>query len=108
MPLFDNPSCAAVRIDGRSATLARMHPDGTVSLCSMTRGPDAETPYLARVARAVGDHERVEVIGPDALRLALEREYVAIYRRPDHLRDVESPAVIDESALVERVHRLAR
>jgi hypothetical protein len=40
-------------------------------------------------------------------RLALEREYVAMYRRPDRLVDVEPAGPVSSEDLVDRLRTLA-
>jgi hypothetical protein len=87
-PVAMAPS-AVVWIDAQRARVARMRPDGEVSTCEIDRGSLAEPAYLGHVVRAIGDRERVLIFGPNAVRLALEREYVSIFRRPDRLVDVE-------------------
>jgi hypothetical protein len=100
-------SSAAVWIDGRSALIAMMEPDGRISTCEIDRGIEPELSYLAIVVHAIGDRERVLILGPSSTRLALEREYVAIYRRPDRLIDVEPGDVYDRGELVQRLYELA-
>jgi len=98
---------AVVWINGRQAVVAGTSDDGRVSTREITRGLMREQPYLAEVVRAIGDRQRVLILGPSSIRLALERDYVAMYRRPERLVDVEpaGPFVSDE--LVDRVHTLA-
>ena len=100
-------SSAAVWINGRSALIALMEPGGQISTCEIDRGIEPELSYLAIVVRAIGDRERVLILGPSSTRLALEREYVAIYRRPDRLVDVEPGDVFDRGELVQRLYELA-
>lgn len=45
--------------------------------------------YLRQIVHEVGDAYRVTIVGPADVRLALEREYVAIHRQPDRLRDLD-------------------
>lgn len=66
-----------------------------------------EQPYLAQVVRAIGDRQRILILGPSSIRLALERDYVAIYRRPDRLIDVEPGGLFSPDDLVDRVRTLA-
>ncbi len=68
-------------------------------------GPD--TTYLARVVDAIGDRERIAILGPGSGRLALEREYVLIYRTPDRLIDVEPSKAATRAELVSRVRVLS-
>jgi len=63
--------------------------------------------YLARVVDAIGDRERVAILGPDTQRLALEREYVLIFRRPERLVDVEPSVEADRIEIAERLRTLA-
>ncbi len=101
------PSSAVVWINGRRAIVARMSEEGRITTSTIERALDAESPYLANVVHAIGDCERVVILGPSSVRLVLEREYVAIHHRPDHLVDVEDAAAIDEAKLVERLRVLA-
>jgi hypothetical protein len=98
---------AAVWINSRSAIIALMGDDGQVSTCEIDRGVEPEQSFLAIVVRAIGDRERVLIIGPGAARLALEREYVSIYQRPDRLVDVEPGDALDRVDLVRRLCELA-
>lgn len=100
-------SSAAVWINGRSALIALMGDDGRISTCEIDRGIEPELSYLAIVVRAIGDRERVLIVGPSSTRLALEREYVSIYRRPDRLVDVEPGDTLDRAELVRRLCELA-
>ena len=58
------------------------------------------------VADAIGDRDRVVILGPDDERLALEREYVTIYRHPDRLVDLEAQATADRAHLLARLREL--
>ena len=115
MSLAQPPRIAAERaspsavawIDEREALIAGLAADGIVSTCRVERGDLPEARYLASVVRVIGDRERVVILGPGDMRLALEREYVTIYRRPDRLVDVEPAAAVGEQDLVERVRALA-
>lgn len=98
---------AVVWINGRQAMVAAIGHDGRVSTCEITRGWMGEQPYLVQVIRVIGDRQRVMILGPSSIRLALEREYVAIYRRPDRLVDVEPAGPVSLEELVDRVRTLA-
>jgi hypothetical protein len=67
----------------------------------------ALAPYLAQVVRVIGDRQRVVILGPSSVRLALEREYVAAFRRPDRLVDVEPAGPVSSDELVDRLRTLA-
>ena len=94
-------------IDDGTAIIARVGPDGHQSTCEITRGSLPEPAYLAIVVRTIGDRERVLILGPSSMRLALEREYVSIYRRPDRLVDVEPSGPVGRDELVERLRTFA-
>jgi hypothetical protein len=101
---------AVVWIDRGHALVATTVRDGGIVVSEVTRrggevAPDAN--YLARVVERIGDRERVVILGPGEARLALEREYVAIYRRPERLVDVEPSGPLDRGALIERLRTLA-
>lgn len=94
-------------IDGDQAIIARVGADGRESTCDITRGSLPEPAYLALVVRAIGDRQRVLILGPSDLRLGLEREYVSIYRRPDRLVDVEPSGPVDRETLIEQLRTFA-
>ena len=100
-------SSAVVWLNGREARVAEASADGRISTCEITRGWLTEPAYLAQVVRVIGDRERVMILGPSSLRLALEQEYVALYRPPDRLVDVEPAGTLTTSELVDRVRMLA-
>ncbi|HEX2755516.1 MAG TPA: hypothetical protein VHM48_08635 [Candidatus Limnocylindrales bacterium] len=101
------PASAVIWLNGRQAIIAGIRGDEQVSQVIVNRGPGTELEYLAAVVRAIGDRERVMILGPNQVRLDLEREYVSIYRRPERLVDVEPAGRMDAEALVEWVRRLA-
>jgi len=98
---------AVVWIGERRAIVARLSHDGNVSTCEIDRGDEPELSYLALVTGAIGDRERVLILGPGSMRLALERDYVALYRRPDRLVDVEPAGGMDREGIVDRLRELA-
>ena len=88
---------AVVWLDRTHAFIARAH-DGRPEVTEVDRSVEAETDYLLRVLHEAADCDRLVVMGPDADRVALEREYVALYRRPDRLIDIgqiEAPRAAD-------------
>ena len=101
------PPSAVVWINGRGAVLATMETDRSITTCTIDRGVEPELSYLRLVVHAVGDRERVVILGPSSVRLALEREYTSIYQRPDRLVDVEPAAMVDAAGLVDRLRELA-
>jgi hypothetical protein len=69
----------------------------------------AGAPGLADVAHRVGEADRVLVLGPDDLRLALEREIVAIGHHPERIREeVVTGATVTAEDLVTRLRRMPR
>ena len=100
-------SCAVAWINGRGAIVARIDFDGSVTTRSIERGLEPEPVFLDLVVRAIGARQRVVILGPGSARLALEREYVGIYQRPDRLVDVEPSGPVDEAELIDRVRQLA-
>ena len=98
---------AVVWINRRQATVATMSYDGRISTCEISRGWLGERSYLAQVVRVIGDRQRVVILGQSSVRLALEREDVAVFKRPDRLVDVEPAGPIDTDALIERLRTLA-
>ena len=81
--------------------------EGCISTCEIGRGWLSQAAYLAQVVRVIGDRQRVVILGPSSVRLALEREYVAIFRRPDRLVDVEPAGPVSSEDLVDRLRTLA-
>jgi hypothetical protein len=87
---------AVTWVDGRHALVAHTTPKGA-DLVEVL--PDVSQAlggaYFARVAEEIGNRERVLVLGPDAYRIELERQYVALFGHPDRLRDgsggIETP-----------------
>jgi hypothetical protein len=98
---------AVVWIDGRRAMVVLMSHTGGISTCEITRGWLDQPSYLAHVVRVIGDRPRVVILGPSSVRLALEREYVTIFHRPDRLVDVEPAGVVDMADLIDRSRVLA-
>jgi hypothetical protein len=106
-PVRPAPACAVTWINGREAIVARTNPSGVPSTRRLLRHLDDQTRYLARVVHAIGDCERVVILGPGSTKLALEREYVSIYHRPERLVDVEPAGPTCEADLAQRLATLA-
>jgi hypothetical protein len=98
---------AVAWINGRQAFVALMSHDGRISTCEITQGWLTEAAYLAQVVRVIGDRQRVVILGPSSARLALEREYVAMFRRPDRLVDVERADAMSPVEVIDRLRTLA-
>ena len=84
-----NLPAALLWLDRSHAIVARATDRGT-SVTEIDRELELEPAFLLRVAREAAGCDRVVVMGPDASRIAFEREYVALYRRPDCLVDAGS------------------
>ena len=80
-------TAAVVWLDQRHALVARAR-DGHSIVSEVERESDPASEFLLRVIHEAADCDRVVVMGPDAARIDFEREYVALYRRPDRLIDV--------------------
>jgi hypothetical protein len=93
--------------NGREAIVATMAGDGEIFTCEINRGQSSELSYLALVVHALGNSDRVAILGSSTARLALEREYVAIFHRPDRIIDEEPTGAVDTSSLVARLRALA-
>lgn len=103
-------SAATAWIDLRHALVGRTLPGGEIEVVELARPPRLEEPleqWIAVVADAIGDRERVLILGSGPMRLALEREYVAIFHRPERIIDVEPASGIDRDEIVRRVRELA-
>jgi hypothetical protein len=98
---------AVVWINERHATVARVRENDRISMAEIERGTDPEQEYLAHVVHELGEEERVMVVGPGSVRLALEREYVSIGHRPDRLVSVPPSARRSGAELVDRLARYA-
>lgn len=91
-----NPA-AVIWLDMAHAFVARSRA-GRPAVTEVHRAFDLEPAYLLRVLHEAADCERLVVMGTDAARVALEREYVSIHRRPDRLIDagqVSAPREVD-------------
>jgi hypothetical protein len=106
-PAQESAPSAVVWIDERNAIVVALTGDACLSTCEIDRGSLPESSYLAQVVRVIGDRQRVAILGPSPVRLALEREYVALFQRPDRLVDVEPEGPVSAAELVDRVRMLA-
>ena len=105
--MVSRPSCAVVWINGRGATVARTTDQGGSAVADLRRGSEPESVFLAAVVRAIGDRQRILILGPSSTRLDLEREYVSLFQRPDRLVDVEPAGPVTVAGLVERLNALS-
>ncbi len=98
---------AVTWIDSTRAVVARSAGAGGVSVKVLRHdAPAGVVPFLARVVDEIGDRDRVLIMGPDAMRVELEREYVSIFHRPDRLLDVEVAGPTVRAELVRRLEVL--
>ena len=95
-------AAAVVWLDRTHALIARAR-DGHSVVTEVERDYDPELEYLLRVVHEAADCDRVVIMGPDASRVAFEREYVALFHRPDRLIDVGQAFSPVRSELVEQL-----
>jgi hypothetical protein len=76
---------AVVWIDEGHAIVARLEPEGRISSVEIRRLQQPENRYLGHVVHEIGNREHVLVVGPEPIRVALERRYVSVSHRPDRL-----------------------
>ena len=98
---------AVVWVDAARAIVARTEPEGGIATEKIERGTASETEYLAHVVHEIGDRPEVSIVGPSSVRLALEREFVAISHRPERLVGIPLSAPLAEARILERMRRLA-
>ena len=96
---------AVVWLDRSHALVARGN-DGRPEVTEVDRSFDPETDYLLRVVHEAAGCDRLVVMGPDASRVAFEREYVALYRRPDRLIDVGQAMTPRPADLVDQLRMI--
>jgi hypothetical protein len=101
------PSTAVAYVDRDHALIVKTTADGAVGVIDIPRRWPEDVSYLLRIVDQVGDRERVVILGPDTLRLELEREYVAVYHRPDRMVDVERTAHETAGHLISRLAELS-
>ena len=96
-----------VWLSGRHAVIAigDMRPGGITSWTAERMG-ESRADFIGRIVRAIGPSERVMVLGPASLRLAVQRAYVGVTQRPDRLMEVPRRGPLDPAALEERVRAL--
>jgi hypothetical protein len=100
-------SSTIVWIDERHAIVASTTSEGGMTTKRVDRGAGLETEYLAHVVHEVGDRPIVSIVGPSNVRIALEREFVAISHRPERLVGIPMAKRDAEAQILERMRRLA-
>lgn len=103
----DRATRAVVWVDATRAIVASTEADGRVETEQIHRGAASETEFLAHVVHEIGNSPTVSVVGPGSVRLALEREFVAISHRPDRLVGIPASARFADMEILERMRRLA-
>jgi len=93
---------AIVWLDSRRALVARMA-EGHPVVTQVDRYVEPEADFLLRIIHEAAECDRLVVLGPEPARLALEREYVALYRRPDRLIDAGPELAPDRAELADRL-----
>ncbi|MFZ5853086.1 MAG: hypothetical protein ACOYXS_01095 [Chloroflexota bacterium] len=104
-----HPSGAVTWIDSTRAIVARTGRNGRISVSVIRPDPELveeRIPFLSQVVDEIGDRDRVVIMGPDAMRVELEREYVTIFQRPDRIVDVETSGPTEQTELVRRLELL--
>lgn len=96
-----------VWIDDRHATVARSGDGGHLSIAEIARGTDPEVRFLGRVVHELGSEARVTIVGANRVRLALEREFVAISHRPECLVAARPSIGAAGSEAIDRSRRVA-
>ena len=96
---------AVVWLDRTHALVARARAGRSV-VTEVDRVLDPEARFLLRVAHEAAGCDRVVIMGADAARVAFEREYVALYRRPDRLIDLGPSITPDRHDLVDQLRVL--
>ena len=90
---------SVVWIDERHAIVAQSDPAGGISTVEIRRLHQPESRYLGHVVHEIGGHERVMLVGPQPIRLALERRFVAVGHHPDRLMATPAPAQYADQVL---------
>jgi len=98
---------AVVWVDEDHAIVAGTTADGAIATEQVERGTASEVEYLAHVVHEIGDRPTVSIVGPSSIRLALEREFVAINHRPERLVGIPTSTRVAEAEILERMRRLA-
>lgn len=98
---------SVVWIDERHAIVAQRDPAGGISTVEIRRLRQPESRYLGHVVHEIGGHEHVMVVGPQPIRLALERRFVSVGHRPDRLIAAPLPARSGDAVIVDRIDPIA-
>jgi hypothetical protein len=101
---------ALVWIDRCRAIVTQLTPAGDLDMQEFAIDGDDEAIQLAAlgaVVHAIRDCQRLTVLGTDGMRTLLEREYVAIVKRPDRIVDAECDGPLSRTDLAARFRGLA-
>ena len=98
---------AVVWVDERHAIIAQRDPAGRISTVEIRRAQQNQERYLGDVSHEIGTHEHVLVVGPQPIRLALERRFVAVGHRPDRLMATPALARAADQQILAGMERVA-
>lgn len=98
---------AVVWVDERHAIVAHRDPGGQISTVEIRRVQQPEGRYLAHVVHELAGNEHVMVIGPQPIRLELERRFVAMCHHPERLMAVPAASRAGGESVVTGFHGLA-
>jgi hypothetical protein len=98
---------AVVWVDARHAIVAQRDAVGGISTVEIRRAMQNEERYLGHIIHEIGPHEHVMVVGPEPIKLALERRFVAVGHRPDRLMPPPMPGRSLDGRILAGMDRLA-
>lgn len=98
---------AVVWVDERHAIVAQRDEAGGISTVEIRRAMQNQERYLGHVVHEIGGHEHVMVVGPQPMRVALERRFVAVGHRPDRLMALPAMAGSTGQRILVGIDRLA-
>lgn len=101
---------ALVWIDQRRAIVTQFTAAGDLDKQEFPIDGDDESMQLAAlgaIVHVIRDCQRLTVLGTEGMRTLLEREYVAIVKRPDRIVDAEYDVPVSRTDLAARFRGLA-
>jgi len=98
---------AIVWVDADRAFVSGTTAEGRIESERIERGACSENEYLAHVVHEIGNRARISIVGPSAIRLALEREFVSISHRPERLVGIPLSHRATDHEILARLRRLA-
>jgi hypothetical protein len=82
---------SVVWVDEDRAIIAQRDATDGIATVEIRRAMRSDERYLGQIVHEIGGHQRVMVVGPQPIRLALERRFVAVGHRPDRLMALPVP-----------------